>query len=212
VPKLKPQELESRRQEIIDAARVCFLRHGFHQTTTDAICREANITPGGLYHYFGSKDELIAAVIDASAQAVVDQFRASLEESTDAQTAFQQMASFFMQTVQSPDFDKATRLEVEIWAEALKNPDLAERAGRAWIVRQEWLEALIQRAIDEGMYEADSVDPAGIASLFLAMFIGMRIGRILWPEKFDGGGALRALMMMHTGRLIARVPQVEVAI
>ena len=38
----------------------------------DEICREANITPGGLYHYFGSKEELIAAVIDRSAQTAVE--------------------------------------------------------------------------------------------------------------------------------------------
>jgi len=37
VPKLKPEELESRRNEIIDAARACFLRNGFHRTTTDEI-------------------------------------------------------------------------------------------------------------------------------------------------------------------------------
>ena len=34
MPKLKPEELESRRQEIIVAAGACFLRNGFHQTTT----------------------------------------------------------------------------------------------------------------------------------------------------------------------------------
>src|SRR3972149_4587536 len=71
VPKLKPEEVETRSREIIEAARRCFLRNGFHQTTTDDICREAAMTPGGLYHYFGSKEEIISAVIGGAAQDAV---------------------------------------------------------------------------------------------------------------------------------------------
>ncbi|MCH8345772.1 MAG: helix-turn-helix transcriptional regulator, partial [Chloroflexi bacterium] len=69
MPKLKPEEVELRRQEIIDAARTCFLRSGFHQTTTDEICHEASITPGGLYHYFDSKDDMISAVVMDTARS-----------------------------------------------------------------------------------------------------------------------------------------------
>ncbi len=39
MPKLKPEEMESRKRETIEAARRCFLRSGFHQTTTDEIRR-----------------------------------------------------------------------------------------------------------------------------------------------------------------------------
>ena len=71
MPKLKPEEVEHRRQEIIEAARRCFLRNGFHQTTTDEICHEAAITPGGLYHYFDSKEAIISAVIEDAARSAV---------------------------------------------------------------------------------------------------------------------------------------------
>src|SRR3990167_742348 len=80
VPKLKPEELESRHREIVDAARRCFLRNGFHQTTTDDICHEASITPGGLYHYFRSKEDVIAAVIKASAEESVQRLAALAED------------------------------------------------------------------------------------------------------------------------------------
>ncbi len=88
MPKLKPEEVETRRQEIIEAARRCFLRSGFHQTTTDEICHEAAITPGGLYHYFGSKEEIIRAVIEDAARSAVNRLTSMKESAGDVRTAF----------------------------------------------------------------------------------------------------------------------------
>src|SRR5450759_106315 len=100
MPKLKPAELEARRTEIIDAARLCFLRSGFHRTTTDEICHEANITPGGLYHYFRSKEELIAAVIDSSAEAAAQRMQDLIDRAPNTEAALVQVSQLFAQTMQ----------------------------------------------------------------------------------------------------------------
>jgi AcrR family transcriptional regulator len=210
MPKLKPEELETRRQEIIDAARACFRRNGFHQTTTDEICREANITPGGLYHYFSSKDELIGAVIDSSAQGAVSRMRTLIEDSLTAESAFRQVAQFFFDTMRDSEIDNSTRLELEIWAEGIKNPKLAERSRRAWIMRQEWLEALVRRGVEDGIYDPEVVQPRAMASLLLAIYIGLRFGRLL-GDDFDMSGSLRSLFMMHAGRIQASVPGITMA-
>jgi AcrR family transcriptional regulator len=198
--KLKPQEVEQRRREIIEAARVCFLRNGFHQTTTDEICREAAITPGGLYHYFGSKEEIISAVIEDAAHTTVQDLRSTAEASGDVRTAVQALASLFFQWIRDPQLDNVTRLDMEIWAETLRNEKLAEitRGGRA--LRRQWLESLIRGAIQEGVYTKE-VDPRGLANLIMSIFDGLRLGRLLWRDDFDVEGALRALVLMTTGRL-----------
>ncbi len=210
MPKLKPEELAARRLEIIEAARACFLRSGFHQTTTDEICHEASITPGGLYHYFGSKDELIAAVVERSAQSATERLRSLIEEADDTASAFRQVSDFFFDTMQDADVDNVTRLEIEIWAEALMNDDLATTGRSAWKLRQDWLEALVQRGIDDGVYNAEVVEARAMASLLLAIYIGLRVGRLLGGETFDTQGAMGSLFMMHAGRLTADVPEIRV--
>jgi len=209
MPKLKPEELETRRNEIIDAARVCFLRSGFHRATTDEICREASITPGGLYHYFSSKEELISAVIDRQAESAVERMRTLIEDSINAESAFRQVASFFFQSMQDGEIDGATRLELEVWAEGMKNDQLLEKTRRAWGMRSKWLEALIRRGIEDGIYDAEVVEPRAMASLLLAIYLGLRMGRLV-SEDFDMNGALRSLFMMHAGRLQADVPGLSV--
>jgi AcrR family transcriptional regulator len=206
MPKLKPEELESRRQEIIVAASACFLRNGFHQTTTDEICREASITPGGLYHYFASKEDLIAAVIDHSASVIVNRLSQMIKEADSAQSALRQAQGLFMQTMQDEELDNATRLEIEIWAEALKNEKIAEKHRRAWALRQGWLEALVKRGIEDGIYDPEAVEPRATASLLLAIYTGLRVGRLLWKDEFDTAGAVRSLFMMQQGRMMVNIP------
>jgi TetR/AcrR family transcriptional repressor of uid operon len=206
MPKLKPEELETRRREIIEAARTCFLRSGFHRTTTDEICREANITPGGLYHYFGSKEELIAAVIDQSAQSAVDRMRELISDAINAESAFRQVSQFFSQTLMDPDIDNATRFELEVWVEGLKNDRLFEKSKKAWTMRMAWLEALIKRGIEDGIYDPETVDAHAFASLMLSISIGLRLGKLL-ADDFDVPGALRSMFIMHEGRLRPNLPE-----
>lgn len=59
-----PVLADRRRREILDAAIACFRRSGFHQTGMQAICAQANISPGALYRYFDSKAEIIAAIAE----------------------------------------------------------------------------------------------------------------------------------------------------
>lgn len=208
MPKLKPEEVKHRRQEIIDAARRCFLRSGFHLTTTDEICHEAAITPGGLYHYFGSKEEIISAVIEDAARSTVSLLTSMAESAGDARSAFQEAASFILQTMRDPNVDSRTRFDIETWAETLRNEKLATITQKSWALRRQWLESLIARAREEGMYRPE-VDPRGLADLILAILAGLRVGKLLWRDDFDLEGALQSLLLMHAGRLTNGTQLVE---
>jgi AcrR family transcriptional regulator len=134
VPKLKPQEVEERRREIIEAARRCFLQNGFHQTTTDEICREASITPGGLYHYFGSKDELIAAVIEDALDR--QNLRSTAETSGDEHRP-STLASQFFEWIRDPSLT-TTRLDMEIWGRRCGTKSWRRYAQQPALRRQCW--------------------------------------------------------------------------
>lgn len=59
---LDAQKGEMRRQQVLDAAAVCFRRHGFHGTSIARICSEAGMSPGHIYHYFANKDSIVEAI------------------------------------------------------------------------------------------------------------------------------------------------------
>ena len=82
----------------------------------------------------------------------------------------------------------------------MRNEKLAEITRGSRALRRQWLESLIRGAVDEGVYTKD-VDPRGLANLIMSIFDGLRLGRLLWRDDFDVEGALKALVLMTTGRL-----------
>lgn len=59
---------KSRKQEILDAALSCFTEYGIEATTIDMIRERSQASVGSMYHHFGSKESIAAALyVDALA-------------------------------------------------------------------------------------------------------------------------------------------------
>ena len=55
---------QSRRQAIVDSSAPVFARQGYHATGINELCDVNDLGKGALYHYIGSKEELLAAIHD----------------------------------------------------------------------------------------------------------------------------------------------------
>jgi AcrR family transcriptional regulator len=72
-----------KRDRVINAALVVF-RHGYEHTSTDDIVREAGISKGLLYHYFGTKKELYGFLLSYSVDLITKEYTHLLNlEQTD---------------------------------------------------------------------------------------------------------------------------------
>ncbi|MEO0435666.1 MAG: TetR/AcrR family transcriptional regulator [Pseudomonadota bacterium] len=58
------ERLEERERVILDAATTLFATAGFNGTSTRKIAAEAGVSEGTIFHYFGSKHDLITAILD----------------------------------------------------------------------------------------------------------------------------------------------------
>jgi AcrR family transcriptional regulator len=60
----RARQADQRRSELIEAALRLFAERGFRATTIAHIATATGTAHGLVYHYFGSKDELLEAVLD----------------------------------------------------------------------------------------------------------------------------------------------------
>lgn len=67
------------RQHIITTAYALFYRQGFHACGVEALAQAAGVTKRTLYAHFGSKDGLMAAVLDYRHDDFLNKMHAALE-------------------------------------------------------------------------------------------------------------------------------------
>jgi AcrR family transcriptional regulator len=60
----RSEKWQARRQVIVDTSAVVFARRGYHGTGIVELCEANELGKGALYHYIGSKEELLAAIHD----------------------------------------------------------------------------------------------------------------------------------------------------
>jgi AcrR family transcriptional regulator len=75
------RERYDRRQDAVvaHAARI-FARKGYDQTTMQELAASMGLTVGALYHYFGSKEQLLAAICDQLMEPLLAQARPLLND------------------------------------------------------------------------------------------------------------------------------------
>lgn len=82
-PRTKAEQRMAMMHTLIQVGRAQFAQHGYAQTATEEIVRQAGVTRGALYHHFGSKEGLFAAVLNAVQNDVSQRILAAVETTDD---------------------------------------------------------------------------------------------------------------------------------
>ncbi|NJQ01301.1 TetR/AcrR family transcriptional regulator [Streptomyces zingiberis] len=69
-----------KRAAILSAARELFLADGFDRTSVDAVAARAGVSKRTVYDYFGDKQTLLRATLDAVGQAMITTIRRTLDD------------------------------------------------------------------------------------------------------------------------------------
>lgn len=196
MPKVTEAHMEARRQQILDAAFKCFSENGFHQTTMQHICRAANLSPGAVYRYFSSKEEIIESSCVASQQQTSDLFESARQKGETLQVV-NEIVGVFFGMLDQPNSETPLRLSIQLWGEALRNQNVKDmlETGRKEVHEQ--LTRVVAQAQAKGEINRD-LDPAYIARLMLATYDGLVLQKGL-DADVDVWKFTKVLMAMFGG-------------
>ena len=180
MPKVSEQHLEARRQQIVDAAFQCFARKGFHPTTMQDICAEAELSAGAIYRYFASKEEIISTACGESQHAAeMDLLSAAIGE-TDSTAMFKGLAQAFFSGFDGPEGDIGNRAMVQLWAELAVNEDLRVNHDGTYMRMREGLNDVVRETQRRGDYSTD-LDSEAIVSAMIALHHGFQLQKAIHP-------------------------------
>ena len=195
MPRVSDDHLAARRQQILAAAQTCFRRNGFHSTSMQDVIAEAGLSVGAVYRYFKSKDDLITSIAETVLEGA-DQIFEDLASHDPPESLLETMARAlgFVDTQTGPD--GIFPLALQVWAEAQRDPVLADFVAEKYTTIRQHFVAAAGRARDTGELPPGA-DVAAIGAVLFGMLPGYALQRILaeGPDKDTYLQGVKALML-----------------
>ena len=167
IPGRRTAETE-RRLRILEAAERAFVGNGFHATTMQHVADEAGMSAGNLYRYFPSKEAIVEGLCELDQ---VEMAQAFAELMVDNLHIAEAMRCGLRKHVLGKPPEKA-RLLVEIWAEAGRNPRVAQLTRAIDAEVRARVEGLMDAAKAAGV-AAPSLDSRFGARFFVTFVAGL---------------------------------------
>ena len=170
MPRLSDTTRAQRRQHILTSAWRCFAREGFHAASMDDVIAATGMSSSAVYRYFASKEQIIRASAEEGITNVRQIFVALLDRdpTPDPAETLTFLVDELHRRTDDPDYDM-TRLALQTWAEALRDPVLHHRVRQLYVDALEHAAELAQRWCDNGYLPPDADTKAVAAVLFTIM-------------------------------------------
>ena len=136
MPRITAERRAANRSQIVAAARRCFSRDGFHQTSMPDIAAEAGVSVGAPYRYFAGKEEIILEIAGDAFRVMFAPVERLVEEAGDVTVAGLVAAAInpvsgeavVDEAGQAVPVDELLRCAVQAWGELLRHEGLRQQA------------------------------------------------------------------------------------
>ena len=175
----KERERGRRRQQIMIAAKRVFYTKGFAKVTMEDIAREAELSPGTLYLYFKSKDELCASLSLRILQYLHIRLRhVSAEKGLDGEQKLEALKKTIIDVYEFDPLILINLFRLQS-SEILKNlsPQLLADIKELFSNSLGAMSDIFMQGINDGVIIDKK--PEALADLLWALFSGI----VLWGEK-----------------------------
>lgn len=162
---------ESTRAALITAARGLFAERGYAAVATAEIVARAGVTRGALYHHFGGKSELLAAVYEQMEQEIAARLGDSVAPGAGALETLAAGAEMFLDQCLEPEVQQIVLLDAPAVLGWERWREIGARYGLGLIA------ALLTAGMDAGEIRRQPVDPLAHALLGALDEIAMLVGR-----------------------------------
>jgi AcrR family transcriptional regulator len=99
-------EMEETRATLIATARKVFAEHGYADTSMDDLTARAGLTRGALYHHFGDKKGLLAAVVEQIDGETDARLQSISDNAEDAWEGFRSRCRVYLEMALEPEFQR----------------------------------------------------------------------------------------------------------
>ncbi|WP_337267294.1 TetR/AcrR family transcriptional regulator [Oryzifoliimicrobium ureilyticus] len=192
----------AKRRQILDGAKRVFMRMGFDAASMNDVTREAGVSKGTLYVYFGNKEDLFTAMIEAERAAFVAALKTALAEEVDLESSLYYFGMKFIFHITNEDVIKVMRTLIGVRP---RMPALCQRFFNSPENLRAVLRSHLTKHVEMGQLVIEDMDLAAVQFLELAsgsLFKFRLFGTLASPPSQEEAdrivrGAVRVFMAAY---------------
>ena len=170
-------EMEETRATLVSTARHFFSEQGFADTSMDDLTAHAGLTRGALYHHFGDKKGLLAAVVEQLDAEMDERLQAISDSAQDAWEGFRRRCHAYLEMALEPEIQRI------VLRDARSVLGGASPQSQRHCIRS--MQALIAELMEQGV--VSQADPQALAFLIY----GSLAEAAFWIAQEEDGNEVR---------------------
>jgi AcrR family transcriptional regulator len=193
--------MEINRTRLLAAARKAFAEQGYAEASMDVLTAEVGLTRGALYHQFGDKKGLLAAVVDELDEEMAKKARQAASGIEDPWQALEAEGVAYIKLALDPEVQRIVLMDgpaflgdPSTWPSQNRclqlTLDALEQMQASGILKALDPEAAARllngAAMDAASFVAASSDPASVLPKAIAAFKAMASGLLRTSEQAPG--------------------------
>lgn len=170
----RPKDL-AKRQAILEAAKNLFVRHGYANTSMDAVAAEAGVSKLTVYSHFTDKDTLFSCAVVARCEEQVPELFVDVPMDAPVEKVLLGIARGFQTLINSPESIDLHRLMITLGTQGSSLSQVFFEAGPHRILQE--MERFLTKL--NGTHGLHFESPASAAGHFLSLIKGVCNFRLL---------------------------------
>lgn len=168
-------EMEETRAALVATARTAFSEQGYADASMDELTAQAGLTRGALYHHFGDKKGLLAAVVEQVDAEMDERLQAISDHALDAWDGFSRRCRAYLEMALEPEIQRIVLRD----ARAVLGGASPQSQRHCIASMQRLIEVLMQQGV------IAHAEPQAVA----ALIYGSLAEAAFWIAEGDDGNA-----------------------
>ena len=187
-------EVSPKRDHILNAAEICFVRSGFDRATMQDIAREAAMSPANIYRYFSSKEDVVLGLAERDREQGAVLLK-EIEQSGDQRGVLLGVIEHFFVRLSR----EAAILRLGLWSEATRHPGIAAMVAHGEEEARIWFVGMLS-----ALAKSPACEPASVYAALNPLMKGVIVNRALIAD-YDPAAAMAHLIAQIDRGLAGRL-------
>jgi AcrR family transcriptional regulator len=195
-PKVPQAYLDARRAEIMEAAVKCFMEKGFHNTTMQDIYDATKLSPGAVYNYFSSKEDIVVSALNEFRDWSISSMTPLLSE--DQSESLIKYVDFWLSYANQDVSRERFSVTLGYYSEAPRKNNIREAVLKSQDASHEKIMEIVKNNQRAGKINA-ALDPLSVARVMGSLVFGAAVHKMLNPDiNLDAYGQVCKAMIKGT--------------